>query len=255
MTEVTSTTSPLTRDNRAIWEENPQHFVDRRVEIILELLPRLGPEARLLDIGCLDGALTGLYAERIGTRDVAGIDVALSERARANGVQVEEFDLNERTPLPFADAAFDVITCVETLEHVYPTDHVVAEIARLLKPGGTAIIDVPRLDSVLNIALLALGYQPPGVECSRERRYGSINRDSVLTGHVAYFTRRALLEMLEDRGLRVREVRQVGQRSGWLQLQSAQGRSVSRLVRLLWWAYDTLSPKKEYLVVKVQGAA
>ena len=253
MTEVTS--SPLTLDNQKIWESFPQHFVDRRVEMILEMLPRRGPTALMLDIGCLDGKLTKLYANAVGTERVHGIDIALSDSARESGVDVVEFDLNNREPLPFPDASFDVIVCIETLEHVYPTDHLVQEIRRLLKPGGTGIVDVPRLDSFLNIGLLTLGFQPPGLECSRERRYGSINRDSVLTGHVAYFTRRALLELLEDKGLHVMEARQVGQRSGWLKLQEAEGRRVSLPVRFAWWLYDHLSFKKEYLVVRVQGAA
>ena len=247
--------SALTDDNRKIWEQSPQHFVDRRVEMILEMLPKLGADASLLDIGCLDGELTRHYADAIGTNKVSGIDVALSARARENGVEVSVFDLNERAPLPHADATFDVVVCIETLEHVYPTDHLVAEIQRVLKPGGTAIIDVPRLDSLLNIGLLAFGFQPPGIECSRQRRYGSINEDSVITGHVAYFTRRALLEMLEHAGFRILEAKQVGQRSGWLLLQEAQGRRVSLPVRFAWWLYDTVSPKKEYLVVKAHGTA
>ena len=40
--------SDLTGDNRKIWEASPPTFVDRRVETILELLPRLGAEAKLL---------------------------------------------------------------------------------------------------------------------------------------------------------------------------------------------------------------
>ena len=168
MAEVTS--SPLTSDNRRIWETSPQHFVDRRVQMILDMLPRLGEGATLLDIGCLDGTLTRLYGEAVGTTQIHGIDVGLTEAARENGVDVRVFDLNQRSPLPHADASFDVVLCIETLEHVYPTDHLVTEILRLLKPGGTAIIDVPRLDSFLNIALLTLGFQPPGIECSRDRR-------------------------------------------------------------------------------------
>lgn len=241
----------LTGDNRKIWEANPPTFVDRRVEIILELLPRKGPTARLLDVGCLEGSYTRLYADAIGTEDIHGVDVSLNAEARAKGVQSVEFDLNSGAPLPFPDADFDVVVCIEALEHIYPTDFTLREIRRVLKPGGTAIIDVPRLDSFLNIGLLAFGFQPPGIECSRDRRYGSINDDSVLTGHVAYFTRRALLEMLTASGFEVIEARQAGQRSGWLMLQEAEGRSVGLMARFAWWLYDSLSPKKEYLVVKV----
>jgi ubiquinone/menaquinone biosynthesis C-methylase UbiE len=225
--------------------------VDRRVETILELLPQLGSEATLLDIGCLEGSYTKMYAERVGAGEVHGLDVSLVEQARAKGVHALEFDLNAGEKLPYPDRHFDVVVCIESLEHIYPTDFTLGEIRRVLKPGGTAIIDVPRLDSFLNIVLLTLGFQPPGVECSRERRYGSINGDSVLTGHVAYFTRRALLEMVESAGFEIVEARQVGQRTGWLMLQEAEGRHVGTMVRLLWWLYDTLSPKKEYMVVKV----
>jgi len=243
--------SDLTGDNRKIWEANPPTFVDRRVETILELLPRLGTEARLLDVGCLEGSYTRMYADAVGAGSVCGVDVSLVDRARANGIDAIEFDLNSGEKLPYADGVFDVVVCIESLEHLYPTDFALEEIRRVLKPGGTAIIDVPRLDSMLNIALLALGFQPPGIECSRERRYGSINDDSVLTGHVAYFTRRALLEMLERTGFRIVEARQVGQRTGWLLLREAEGRRVGMAVRFLWWIYDVLSPKKEYMVVKV----
>lgn len=242
----------LTGDNRKIWEASPPAFVDRRVETILELLPRLGADAKLLDVGCLDGRYTLLYAGKVGTRSIHGVDVSLVADARARGIDVAELDLNSGARLPYPDAHFDVVVSIESLEHIYPTDFVLGEIFRVTKPGGTAIIDVPRLDSMLNIVLLLFGYQPPGIECSRVRRYGSINDASVLTGHVAYFTRRALLEMLRQTGFRIVEARQVGQRSGWLMLQAAEGRRVGLIARFLWWLYDGLSPKKEYMVVKVQ---
>ena len=250
MAKITS--SRLTEDNRRIWGASPQLFVDRRVEMILEMLPKLGPDAALLDIGCLEGTLTRLYAEKVGTRAVHGIDVALAGEARQKGIDVAEFDLNSADNLPYHDERFDVVLCIETLEHIYPTDHLVGEIHRVLKPRGTAIIDVPRLDSFLNVGLLLLGFQPPGIECSRRRRFGAINEDSVLTGHVAYFTRRALLEMLRSRGFRIVQARQVGQRSGWIKLQEIQGKRVSLMVRFLWWLYDLVSLRKEYLVVKVE---
>ena len=51
--------------------------------------------------------------------------------------------------------------------------------------------------------------------------------------------------MLVDKGFHIVEDCQVGQRSGWLKLQEAEGRRVAPLVRLAWWLYDTLSLKKE----------
>jgi ubiquinone/menaquinone biosynthesis C-methylase UbiE len=247
-----TTGSKLTRDNQKIWGANPQLFIDRRVEVILDMLPALGPDAQLLDIGCLEGTLTCAYASKIGTSLIHGIDIALPEQARKKGIEVVELDLNSDAPMPYPDGKFDVVTCIETLEHLYPTDHIVAEIHRVLKPGGLAFVDVPRLDSFLNIALLTLGFQPPGIECSRERRFGAINQDSVLTGHVSYFTCRALLEMLRRSGFSIIKVKQVGQRSGWIKLQESQGKKISSLVRLLWWFYDVASWRKEYLVVKVE---
>jgi hypothetical protein len=58
--------------------------------------------------------------------------------------------------------------------------------------------------------------------------------------------------MIRSVGLRVAQVRQVGQRSGWLKLQESQGRRVGLGVRFLWWLYDTASLKKEYLVVRAE---
>ncbi|RNF84271.1 class I SAM-dependent methyltransferase [Montanilutibacter psychrotolerans] len=47
--------------------------------------------------------------------------------------------------LPFADASFDGVICLEVLEHVAAPATVAAEIARVLKPGGTAWISMPFL--------------------------------------------------------------------------------------------------------------
>ena len=46
-------------------------------------------------------------------------------------------------PLPFDDASFDVVVAAELLEHLRRPDHLVAEIARVLRPGGTIAGSVP----------------------------------------------------------------------------------------------------------------
>ena len=51
--------------------------------------------------------------------------------------------------------------------------HLVREIRRVIKPDGNAVLLVPRIDGLLTVTMLALGLQPPAIECSLLQRYGS----------------------------------------------------------------------------------
>ncbi len=234
--------------NKRIWESFVPDYVDERMSEVLALLPFLGGGARYLDIGCTSGVMTERCARRIGTTEVFGIDLVHTEEAKKRGIEVKTFDLNISEPLPFESGSFDVITCLETIEHLHDTDHILSEIFRLLKPEGTAVIDLPRLDSWMNIFMLLTGFQPPGVECSVRKRYGAVNEESFLTGHISYFTKRAFLEMLSAHNLRVVGFRQVSQRSNWLLVQKKLGRKTGPIVRAAWWLYDMLPFKKDYMI-------
>ena len=99
-----------------------------------------GPGRRVLDLGCRDGALTEAYA---AGNDVVGVDAdkeALAEAAR-RGIDTHWADLDQ--PLEFGDATFDVAVAGELLEHLRDPRRVVAEIHRVLKPGGTFVASVP----------------------------------------------------------------------------------------------------------------
>jgi SAM-dependent methyltransferase len=91
--------------------------------------------------------------------------------------------------LPFRDASFDAVYSMGTIEHFDETEQAVAEMARVLKPGGCAIIGVPNrhdpfLRPLLATVLQALGLYAYGYEKS--------------------YSRRALRAMLERAGLSVR---------------------------------------------------
>jgi SAM-dependent methyltransferase len=118
--------------------------------------------AVLLDLGCDDGAWTEQLRARLGVpaEQVYGLELVpeRAESARAHGFDVRVGDLDEAWP--FDDASVDVAHANQVIEHVLRLDHFVAELKRVLKPAGTAIVCTENLASWHNVGALALGYQP-----------------------------------------------------------------------------------------------
>lgn len=247
-----SETFTISEANRRIWGNFIPDYVDDRVRKIVSILPVLDDkEAKYLDIGCSSGVTTELCAKRMGTTNVFGIDLVHTEDAQRKGICTFSLDLNAGQPLPFENNYFQVVTCLEVLEHVQDPDYLISEIYRVLKKDGIAIIDVPRLDSLMNIFLLCFGYQPPGVECSIKKRYGAINQGSILTGHTSYFTKKALFEMVRSHQFKILEFFQVSQMSNWQGVQKKLGRRVGIGVRFLWVCYDRIPCKKDFMIIKI----
>jgi 2-polyprenyl-6-hydroxyphenyl methylase/3-demethylubiquinone-9 3-methyltransferase len=92
----------------------------------------------LVDIGCGAGVLAPHIAH-LGYRHI-GVDVVLGSAALANerGVTVVVADAGA---IPLADGCADVVVAGEVLEHVTDLDSVLAEVTRILRPGGTLVID------------------------------------------------------------------------------------------------------------------
>jgi SAM-dependent methyltransferase len=95
--------------------------------------------------------------ERGGTYfgiDVSGpmIDAA---RAAHAGRADAEFRVGDVEALPVADASFDAVICMAVIEYLPASERALAEIARVLRPGGVAIVTVPTRIN-LESAMLAL---------------------------------------------------------------------------------------------------
>lgn len=100
----------------------------------------------LLDVGCA----TGLFLERMTRRgwQVTGVEInpAIAQRARdAFGLLVHTGSV-ESAGLP--DAAFDLVTLWDVLEHVPSPRQTLREIGRVLRPGGWLVFRVPNPESV-----------------------------------------------------------------------------------------------------------
>ena len=98
--------------------------------------PPPGPDAVLLDLAC--GA--GLLAPHVRGYRHVGLDLSPTAlpQAREHGVVPVRGDVLR---LPFADGVADVVVAGEVLEHVTDLEAAVVEACRVLKPGGTLVLD------------------------------------------------------------------------------------------------------------------
>jgi SAM-dependent methyltransferase len=116
---------------------------------------------RLGDFGCgFQASFTRTVLDEVASAVV--VDVALADDLKGDArVRVIEGQLPAAlAPLP--DASFDVILLVSVLEHVTEPARLLAELRRLLAPGGTALVNVPswRGKRYLEFSAFRLGLSP-----------------------------------------------------------------------------------------------
>jgi len=114
-------------------------------------------QRELLDVGCGGGLLAEELA-RAGFA-VTGIDPAPetieTARAHASASRLSiVYETGAGEHLPFPDASFDHVTCCDVLEHVDDVDRVIAEIARVLRPGGLFFYDTINRTFISKIAII-----------------------------------------------------------------------------------------------------
>jgi 2-polyprenyl-3-methyl-5-hydroxy-6-metoxy-1,4-benzoquinol methylase len=165
-------------------------LTESRVRKLLRLLEGEAP-GRLLDVGCAGGELGALLAARGWRVHGAEGEPALVAVACARGVQARAVDL-DRAALPWDAGAFEAVVAAEVIEHVVDTDHLLAEMARVLRPGGVLVITTPNLASLENRVRLLLGRYPMWMDVGVAG-----------TGHLRYYTPRMLRHQLARHGLRV----------------------------------------------------
>ena len=123
------------------------------------LPPAPRPGAVLVDLGCGAGLLAA-HAARLGYRHV-GVDlVAVSLRVAAeHGVLPLRGDVQR---LPIADGVADAVSAGEILEHVPDLRATVGEACRVLRPGGTLVLDTIAATRVARLVTVTIGERIPG---------------------------------------------------------------------------------------------
>jgi ubiquinone/menaquinone biosynthesis C-methylase UbiE len=123
-------------------------------ERLRALLAPTGAE-RALDVGTGAGAFAIALAPIVA--EVTGVDVVekLLDEARKRAPANARFLAADATALPFAPGSFDVVCTARTLHHVPRPELVLAEMTRVLRPGGTMLV-VDQLAPVDSLAAIEL---------------------------------------------------------------------------------------------------
>ena len=109
---------------------------DARLDALVRVLKPL-PTRSILDLGCGKGR----FASRLtkAGANVVGLDLSPAMLAEANGLDRVRGSARR---LPFADRSFEAVVAVEVFQHLPAIDDVLAEVRRVLRPGGViALID------------------------------------------------------------------------------------------------------------------
>ncbi len=224
----------------AWWQEGFTEGADAEYEeqILPLVADLLSGYDRVLDIGAGEGQVSRL-ASTGGSSCVVGIDPSLAQAAkaceRAGGPAYARAEASE---LPFGDAAFDAVVACLVFEHVQDVDAAIAEVSRVLRPGG-------RFAFFLNHPLL----QTPGSGWIDDQildppeqywRIGpylveSLESEEVEKGVFLPFVHRPLgryVNALAENGMFIRRMHEPAPPEGFL-ARAAEYREASTIPRLL----------------------
>jgi SAM-dependent methyltransferase len=172
-----------------------------RVECIARVIRAHGPFDRGADIGCFGGVATKYY-EAAGIARMDGFDVSpvSVEHMRARGRDAYLWEAGA-APCPAASGTYDVLIASEVIEHVVDTESALAEMKRVLKPGGWLILTTPNLTfwlsrlrmlagkSAISMPSISVGFSRESVIDVLHVRIGTLDEWRALLEHMEFEVR------------------------------------------------------------------
>lgn len=150
-------------------EVDDRHWWYRaRRRIVVGAIDRLAPtpDARILDAGCGSGRMLD---ELVRWGRVSGLDCEPAGIAAAHSRGHADVRLGAVEELPWPDGTFDLVTCLDVIEHTPDDRRTLAELRRVTRPGGHLLVTVPAYPRL---------WSAHDVACHHYRRY---TRDSLRT--------------------------------------------------------------------------
>lgn len=171
---------------------DPLHAMAYIMPALQSLLPPLGPQVRVLDVGCGNGFLAGWFSKQ-GCR-VVGVDLSAAGIAQARQTHPEarfellgaDADVLERLNEP----PFDIVVSTEVVEHLYSPGEWATGCYSALRPGGQFFCSTPYHGYLKNLALSVL---------NKWDRHANPLKDG---GHIKFWSRPTLSKLLTDAGFK-----------------------------------------------------
>ena len=146
-------------DGTMRWRRQLHKLVPARMAYLDRLVPDLRGRC-VLDLGCGGGFM----AEALAARDAAvvGIDPAAPAIAAARAHAAEaglviDYRVGTGEAVPVESRSMDVVICVDVLEHVADLETVLAEVGRVLRPGGLFVFDTINRTPIAGLIMVTLG--------------------------------------------------------------------------------------------------
>jgi len=214
----------------AMLKESRNHLFESVVEALSSM-----PRGKVLDLGCGHGDYSKRLQE-IGFEVVAG-DIDISRFRYRGEIDFRICDITKM--LPFTDACCDYVVLMEVVEHLRNPYSVMAEINRVLKPGGRLIISTP---NILNLKSRLRFLFEGSYEYFREPPLDQAHnpKETIPNLHIVPYRYHELEFLLSDTGFSVEKV-----------LSSFKDRSIAALliplIRFQAWQKTRRSLKKDGL--------
>jgi SAM-dependent methyltransferase len=133
-------------DNHSIDQASRQHALDELQRYVKN------PRAVILEVGCSSGFMLQLIKQRFLQAFVLGADI-VREPLECLGKKIQDLPLLrfDLTDCPLADESVDAIILLNVLEHIEADNQAMAQVKRILKPGGVVILEVPAGPNLFDI--------------------------------------------------------------------------------------------------------
>lgn len=189
-----------------------EYYSQARHEI-LPFLPR-GEGLRVLDVGCGAGVTGALVKRTLPSAHVTGVELFSDAAAKARQVidEAHVLDLDRADALPFPTRTFDLILCLDVLEHLVDPWAWLKKLRSHLSEDGTILVSLPNTRHLKVVAPLLFRGQ-----WRYEDNGGLLDKT-----HLRFFTKESGIALVKSAGLEISSVSHTGMGPGsktwWMNL-------------------------------------